>query len=54
MKILILNFLDSERGATAIEYALIASFIAMACIMGMGLVGTKLNQKFVQVAAALN
>jgi pilus assembly protein Flp/PilA len=36
----------SERGATAIEYGLIASLIAVAIIIGLTLVGTNLNGLF--------
>ncbi|MBO6055536.1 MAG: Flp family type IVb pilin [Alphaproteobacteria bacterium] len=39
------RFLRSSKGATAIEYALIASLIAVVAISGMKLIGGKiLNQ----------
>lgn len=53
MKSFILNFLRSQEGATAIEYALIASFIAMVCITALGTVGTNLSNKFSSVALNL-
>jgi pilus assembly protein Flp/PilA len=36
----------SERGATAMEYGLIASLIAIAVIVGLTLIGTNLNGLF--------
>lgn len=42
--------LDSEKGVTAIEYALIASLIAIAIIVGITLLGTNLNAMFTYVA----
>ncbi len=39
------RFLKDTRGATAIEYALIASLIAVVAISGMKMIGNKiLNQ----------
>jgi pilus assembly protein Flp/PilA len=37
------KFLDNEDGATAIEYALIASMIALAIIGSLKMVRTSLN-----------
>ena len=39
-----------DLGATAIEYALIASLIAIAAIAGMNNVGTKTNLMFNNVS----
>lgn len=36
----------SESGATAIEYGLIAAFVALAIIVGAQLAGNGLNQMF--------
>lgn len=42
----IANFLKSKsKGATAIEYALIASLIAVVAIAGMKTIGTKIKDK---------
>jgi pilus assembly protein Flp/PilA len=41
----------SDRGATAIEYALIAGFIAVAIVAVVGSIGSTLNQTFEAVAA---
>ncbi len=42
-----------EQGATAIEYALIASLIAIAAIAAMQSLGTNLNATYTNVANAL-
>ncbi len=46
-------FVSNESGATAIEYALIASLIAIAIIGGVTALGTRLSQEFSEVSAAL-
>jgi pilus assembly protein Flp/PilA len=53
MKRSILNFLADESGATAIEYGLIASGIALAIIAAVNSVGTSLKGVFTQVATSL-
>ena len=45
--------MKSEKGATAIEYTLIASLIAVAAIVAMGSVGTKVNGVLSNVASAM-
>ena len=47
------QFLQDEEGVTAIEYGLIAALIAVAIIVGAGLVGTNLNGLFTRIAARL-
>ncbi len=47
------NFVANESGATAIEYALIASLIAVALITILGALGSRLAGEFSQVSAAL-
>ena len=46
-------FLRNEEGATAIEYALMVSLIALAIIAAVTLVGTGLNTKFTAVNTAV-
>lgn len=46
-------FLKNESGATAIEYALIASLIALVIVPATTLLGTNLTAKFTQVSTAL-
>ena len=43
----------NEKGATAIEYGLIAALIAVAAIAGMRSIGTNLSGKFDAVATNL-
>lgn len=44
------RFATDESGATAIEYGLIASLIAVACITIFNTIGTNLNVVFNKVA----
>ena len=48
-----LRLIKNEKGATAIEYGLIAALIAVAAIAAMGSVGTKLGTTFNSVASQL-
>jgi pilus assembly protein Flp/PilA len=47
------RFVDDESGATAIEYGLIASLIAVAIIGAVTTLGTKLTSTFGSVSASL-
>lgn len=47
------KMLKNEKGATAIEYGLIAALIAVAAITAMGTVGNKLTNTFNNVGAKL-
>lgn len=47
------RFLKDESGATAIEYGLIASLIALAIIAGATTLGTKLSDTFSHVASKM-
>jgi pilus assembly protein Flp/PilA len=44
------NFFKSEKGATAIEYGLIAALIAIVIIVAVAAVGTGLSTTFDNVA----
>jgi pilus assembly protein Flp/PilA len=48
------RFLKDESGATAIEYGLIAALVAVAIIVGVTSIGTKLNATFTNVSDHLN
>jgi pilus assembly protein Flp/PilA len=48
-----LKLIKNEKGATAIEYGLIAALIAVAAIGAMTSVGQKLNSTFNNVASSL-
>jgi pilus assembly protein Flp/PilA len=47
------NFLSDESGVTAIEYALIASLIAVAVIGAVTTVGTKVSTVFTEIGTTL-
>jgi len=47
------KFVANDSGATAIEYALIASLIAVALITILGALGSRLSGEFSEVSAAL-
>ena len=49
-----LKLIKSEKGATAIEYGLIAALIAVAAIGAMTSIGTKLGTTFNNVSSALD
>lgn len=46
------KFLRDESGATAIEYSLIAGFIALAIIAAVGMTGEKLVAMFTSLLDA--
>ena len=48
-----LRLIKNSKGATAIEYGLIAALIAVAAIAAMQQVGNKLNTTFNNVSNAL-
>lgn len=47
------RFGRDEKGATAIEYGLIAALIAVVCVGAMQSVGTKLSTTFTTVSGKL-
>jgi len=48
------NFIKNSKGATAIEYGLIAALIAVAAIGAMSALGTKLKTTFSNVTTNMN
>ena len=48
-----LKLIKNEKGATAIEYGLIAALIAVAAIGAMNGIGTKLSSTFQNVSSQL-
>ena len=50
----LLNFIRDDSGATAIEYALIASLIAVAIITAVSTVGGKVSTVFTEVGNSLH
>jgi pilus assembly protein Flp/PilA len=51
---LISRFVRDEKGATAIEYGLIAALIAVVIITGVTAVGTNLSTTFTTLSTKLN
>jgi pilus assembly protein Flp/PilA len=47
------NFIVNDAGATAIEYALIASLIAVAIIVSLTVLGSQLQNTFNEVSQNL-
>ncbi len=47
------NFLKSEKGATAIEYGLIAALVAVVIIAALRLLGSNLTSTFNSVATTV-
>lgn len=47
------KLIKNSKGATAIEYGLIAALIAVAAITAMTSLGSKLNSTFTNVSANL-
>ena len=47
------KFLKNNKGATAIEYGLIAALIAVAAISAMSILGKKLSNTFTNVSSAI-
>jgi pilus assembly protein Flp/PilA len=53
MRTLFTRFIQSESGATAIEYGLIVALIAVVIIGAVTLVGTGLSGQFNTVASSI-
>ena len=53
IRTMIRQFCANEKGATAIEYGLIAALIAVVAVTAMTSVGTSLNNTFTTVANKL-
>lgn len=54
MKALVSRFLKDESGATAIEYGLIASLIAVAIITAATTLGGNISATFNKISAEIN
>jgi pilus assembly protein Flp/PilA len=53
MRRLLTRFVDDERGATAIEYCLIAAGISIVIVTAVNGIGTVLSAKFADVSSSL-
>ena len=49
MRALFIRFVRDEEGQDLIEYALLAAFIALACVLAMTAVGGGINTLFTKV-----
>ena len=47
------RFLNDDNGATAIEYSLIASVMALALIAAMPVLGTVISNTFASIGASI-
>ncbi len=47
------NFLESEDGPTAVEYAVMLALIVVVCLTAIQAIGTNANAKFQTVEASL-
>ena len=54
MRTLFCKFVRDDSGATAIEYGLIASLIALVIITSVAAVGSKLTNTFTEVSSNLH
>ena len=48
------NFFKDESGASAVEYGLLVALIAVAVIVSVNAIGTKLNKTFETVGTELD
>ena len=53
LRLTVRQFLNADSGATAIEYALLTSLIAVALITILSNLGTALSNEFSEISAAL-
>lgn len=53
MRVLLRRWFGNKRGATSIEYALIAAFLSMAVISGAQAIGLDLQNIFTNVTGSL-
>jgi Flp pilus assembly pilin Flp len=53
MNRLFLRFVCEDDGQDLVEYALLITFIALACILGMQNLGTAINTKYNDVSTSL-
>jgi pilus assembly protein Flp/PilA len=53
VKLIVAKFIADERGATAIEYGLIAAGISLAIIVAVNGLGTNLNTMFTSINSSL-
>jgi pilus assembly protein Flp/PilA len=53
MKQLLVRFVNEDEGQDLVEYALLITFIALACIIGMQQLGTAINNRYNSISTSL-
>ena len=53
MKSLLIRFVREDEGQDLVEYALLITFIALACIVGMQQLGTAINNRYQSISTSL-
>jgi pilus assembly protein Flp/PilA len=53
MKNLLVRFIQEDEGQDLVEYALLITFIALACIIGMQQLGTAINNRYNSISSSL-
>jgi pilus assembly protein Flp/PilA len=53
MKSLVVRFIREDEGQDLVEYALLITFIALACIIGMQQLGTAINNRYNSISTSL-
>ena len=53
MKNLLVRFVREDEGQDLVEYALLITFIALACIIGMQQLGTAINNRYNSISSSL-
>ena len=53
MKQLFVRLAREEEGQDLVEYALLITFIALACIVGMQQLGTAINNKYQSISTSV-
>jgi pilus assembly protein Flp/PilA len=54
MKSMLTRFVREDEGQDLVEYALLITFIALACIVGMQNLGTAINNKYNAISTSLS
>ena len=53
MKALLVRLVREDEGQDLVEYALLITFIALACIIGMQNLGTAINNSYRSISTSL-
>ena len=53
MKLLFARFIHADDGQDLVEYSLLITFIALACMVGMQQLGTAINNRYNSISTSL-